>query len=60
MNDNERFFFDLNGYLVVENALDSREVDACNESIDNQREERVVNWSSTSLRIYGADQLIKG
>lgn len=27
--------------------------------IDNQREERIVNWSSTSLRIYSADQLIK-
>jgi len=34
MNDHERFFFDLNGYLVVEDALTPEEVAACNEAID--------------------------
>ena len=34
MNDTEKYLFDLNGYLVVENALTAEEVAACNEAID--------------------------
>ena len=34
MNEDERYFFDLNGYLVVENALTKEELAACNEAID--------------------------
>ena len=49
MNDYERFFFDLNGYLVVENALDPRDVDSCNEAIDNQREEIHIRAPEESL-----------
>ena len=49
MNDYERFFFDLNGYLVVENALDPRDVDTCNEAIDNQREEIHIRAPEESL-----------
>ena len=34
MNDEQKYLFDLNGYLVVENALTAEEVAACNEAID--------------------------
>ena len=35
MDEYEKYFFDLNGYLVIEDALTSQEVTACNEAIDN-------------------------
>ena len=35
MNEREKFLFDLNGYIVLENALTSGEVRACNEAIDH-------------------------
>ena len=38
MNDYDKFFFDLNGYVVVEDALTPREVSACNEAIDHERD----------------------
>ncbi len=34
MNDHEKFFFDLNGYLVVEDVLTDEDLAACNEAID--------------------------
>lgn len=34
VTDRERFLFDLNGYLVLENAIDSGHVKACNEVLD--------------------------
>jgi ectoine hydroxylase-related dioxygenase (phytanoyl-CoA dioxygenase family) len=44
MDEYQRYFFDLNGYLVIENALSSEEVGACNAAIDR-------NWASTRLRM---------
>ena len=35
MDEYERYFFDLNGYLVVENVLNKSEIDALNKAIDN-------------------------
>jgi ectoine hydroxylase-related dioxygenase (phytanoyl-CoA dioxygenase family) len=35
MTDEEKYFFDLTGYLVVENALTSQEVAECNAAIDH-------------------------
>jgi ectoine hydroxylase-related dioxygenase (phytanoyl-CoA dioxygenase family) len=34
MTDEQKYFFDLNGYLVLEGALSTEEVAACNEAID--------------------------
>ncbi|NBD38103.1 MAG: hypothetical protein GVY10_06005 [Verrucomicrobia bacterium] len=34
VTDRERFFFDLQGYLVLENAIDPEHVKACNEVLD--------------------------
>ena len=35
MNDDEKFLFDLKGYLVIENVLSPDEVARCNEAIDH-------------------------
>jgi hypothetical protein len=40
MTDDERYFFDVTGYLVVEDALTGAEVAACNAAID-QFSERI-------------------
>ena len=39
MNDDEKFFFDLEGYLVLRNVLDSDEIARCNEAIDRHDED---------------------
>ena len=38
MNQRERFLFDLNGYLVLEDVLTAEEIRACNEAIDRNPE----------------------
>ena len=49
LNDYERFFFDLNGYLVIENALTPEEVASCNEAIEQQRERIRIRPPEESL-----------
>lgn len=49
MNDYQRYFFDLNGYLVIEDALLLEEIAALNTAIDR-------NWERTHLR-EGTDRL---
>ena len=39
MNDDERYLFDLNGYLVIEGALTPSEVTECNAAIDHHIED---------------------
>ena len=31
----EKYLFDLNGYIIIKNALTKREVNDCNKIIDN-------------------------
>lgn len=38
MTDYEKYMFDLNGYLVVEDVLTAKQVDAMNDAIDHNRE----------------------
>jgi ectoine hydroxylase-related dioxygenase (phytanoyl-CoA dioxygenase family) len=48
MTDNERYLFDLTGYLVIQDVLSSEEVALCNEAIDrhaDQIKERVSDLS---------------
>ncbi len=53
MNEYEKYLFDLNGYLLLEDVLSPEEVAACNEAIDHnlerleQREVRSEKWSDT-------------
>ena len=49
LNDYERFFFDLNGYLVIEDALTPGEVASCNEAIEQQRERIRIRPPEESL-----------
>jgi ectoine hydroxylase-related dioxygenase (phytanoyl-CoA dioxygenase family) len=56
MDDYQRYFFDLNGYLVVENAMTPEEVAACNEAVDQNRDhirrrtgEQLLSGGSTAL-----------
>lgn len=50
----ERYFFDLNGYLVVEDVLTSHEIDALNEAIDRNADRIVqkepLSEGSTALK----------
>lgn len=39
MNEHEKYLFDLNGYLVVENVLTPDEVALCNEAIDRHADD---------------------
>ena len=39
MNEYEKYFFDLNGYLVVEDVLTVDELAKLNESIDQNQEQ---------------------
>lgn len=35
MNDDEKYLFDLTGYLIIENALTPEDVARCNAAIDH-------------------------
>ena len=35
MNEDEKYLFDLMGYLVIPNALTTEEIGACNQAIDH-------------------------
>jgi ectoine hydroxylase-related dioxygenase (phytanoyl-CoA dioxygenase family) len=57
MDENLRYLFDLNGYVVIEDVLSPEEVAACNEAIDQNREririrtgEQLLSGGSTVLR----------
>ncbi len=55
----ERYFFDLSGYLVVRNALTSHEVAECNASI-NHYAERVSTRSIETGGLAGGSSALKG
>ena len=38
MNEDQKYLFDLTGYLIVENALTAEEVAQCNAAIDHHIE----------------------
>ena len=58
MDEHEKFFFDLNGYLVVENALTPEEIAACNKAIDNNPDKMRVRPPEQSLS--GESKALKG
>ena len=49
MSEDERYLFDLNGYLIVRNVLTADQVAAANAAID-ARQELMVERSSAALR----------
>ena len=58
MDEHEKFFFDLNGYLVVENALTPDEIAACNKAIDNNPDRMRIRPPEQSLS--GESKTLKG
>ena len=58
MDEHEKFFFDLNGYLVVENALTPEEIAACNKAIDNNPDRMRIRPPEQSLS--GESKTLKG
>lgn len=52
MNEQERYLFDLQGYLVVPNALSQEQLDALNAIMDEKVEEEVPPDEST-FRFFG-------
>jgi len=56
MDDYQRYFFDLNGYLVIEDALSTEEVAACNAAID-ANPERIRRRSGEQLLSGGSRAL---
>ena len=58
MNDYEKYLFDLNGYLVVEDALTPEEVRACNEAIDRNPDR--IQVRSGELSLSGGSSVLRG
>ena len=59
MTDKERFLFDLNGYLMLEDVLTSEEVAAANQAIDRHSHllrDRRLGLAHTSKRPQGLDR----
>jgi ectoine hydroxylase-related dioxygenase (phytanoyl-CoA dioxygenase family) len=56
MDDVQKYLFDVNGYLVIENALTPAEVAALNEAIDNCQDRIVWKANEHSLA-HGAKSL---
>lgn len=54
MNENERYLFDLKGYLVVPNALTNQQVTALNRVL----EERIASECSPDMRTHRFDPLL--
>lgn len=49
MTDDEKYLFDLAGYLVIENVLTPTELTHCNQAIDHHIEQRTVAGSKRAL-----------
>ena len=49
MNENEKYLFDLNGYLVVKGALRADQVSALNEAIDHNRDKIHIRTREQAL-----------
>eukprot|EP00551_Chaetoceros_affinis_P018045 CAMPEP_0203727966 /NCGR_PEP_ID=MMETSP0092-20131115/12498_1 /ASSEMBLY_ACC=CAM_ASM_001090 /TAXON_ID=426623 /ORGANISM="Chaetoceros affinis, Strain CCMP159" /LENGTH=92 /DNA_ID=CAMNT_0050609813 /DNA_START=161 /DNA_END=439 /DNA_ORIENTATION=+ len=49
MTDDERYLFDLNGYLIIRNVLSSEEVRLANEIID-KHQQQMIERKEAALR----------
>ena len=49
MNEDEKYLFDLNGYLVIEQVLTSNEVKAANVAIDRHSDAVNIRLGDLSL-----------
>ncbi len=58
MNEHEKYLFDLNGYLVVENVLTPDEVALCNEAIDRHADD--IHERVGDLSLSGGSKTLEG
>ena len=58
MTDDEKYFFDINGYILIRNVLSQEEVDACNEAIDHHQ--HLIRERTGDLSLSGKSQSLKG
>ncbi len=58
MNEDEKYLFDLNGYLVIENVLTPEEIDAANEAIDRHQDQGTLR--PRELTLDGGSEALKG
>ena len=58
MNEHEKYLFDLNGYIVVENVLTPDEVALCNEAIDHHSES--IRERVGELSLSGGSDALEG
>ena len=58
MTDDEKYLFDLQGYVVLKNALTPAEVDVCNEAIDHCRDH--IRRRPREQSLSGNSQTLKG
>ena len=58
MNDEEKYLFDLNGYLVIKNVLASDEIALCNQSVDQHADQ--IRERVGELSLSGGSEPLKG
>ena len=58
MNDEEKYLFDLNGYLVVKDVLTSDEIALCNQSVDQHADQ--IRERVGELSLSGGSEPLKG
>ena len=56
MKDDEKFFFDLKGFLVLRNVLSDDAIARCNEAIDRHAE----TFFETDRRLEGESKALGG
>ena len=51
MNEHERYFFDINGYLIVRNCLTKSQIGDLSDRLEKQRRQE-------SKDVYGSDRTV--
>lgn len=59
MSNDEKYFFDLTGYLIIRNVLTQRELDECNASIDHF-EHQITSRKQEDGGLYKDSKRLKG
>ena len=57
MTHEEKYYFDLRGYLILRNVLSQEEIDACNSAIDRYTDQIVLN-KEIGVLSKGAEALV--
>jgi hypothetical protein len=58
MNEEEKYLFDLNGYLVIKDVLASDEIALCNQSVDQHTDQ--IRERVDELSLSGGSEPLKG